>query len=162
VPGGEEAFAVIRDAMKDKDRVALARIVFANREHVMAIEPWGKGLLATTLRYDYEVRDEREAFKGIPSPRVAKEMVELASHILDKKSGHFDPAKFKDEYELALRKLVKRKAAGKTIERPEPAEDRSNVIDLMAALRESVGRGAHKGSAGRKKGKGRAGRRKAG
>ena len=63
---GEEAFAVIRDAMKDKGRVALARIVFANREHIMAIEPWGKGLLGTTLRYDYEVRDEREAFKGIP------------------------------------------------------------------------------------------------
>jgi DNA end-binding protein Ku len=96
---GEEAFAVIRDAMKDKGRVALARIVFANREHIMAIEPWGKGLLGTTLRYDYEVRDERDAFKGIPSPRVPKEMVQLAAHILDMKSGHFDPAKFKDEYE---------------------------------------------------------------
>ena len=95
-------------------------------------------------------------------PRVPKEMVELASHILDKKSGHFDPAKFKDEYELALRKLVKRKAAGKTIERPEPAEDRSNVIDLMAALRESVGRKAPKGPARKKKAKGQAGRRKAG
>jgi DNA end-binding protein Ku len=141
---GEEAFAVIRDAMKDKGRVALARIVFANREHIMAIEPWGKGLLGTTLRYDYEVRDEKEAFKGIPSPRVPKEMVELASHILDKKAGHFDPAKFKDEYELALRKLVKRKASGKTIERTEPVEDRSNVIDLMAALQQSLGRGKSK------------------
>jgi DNA end-binding protein Ku len=141
---GEEAFAVIRDAMKDKGRVALARIVFANREHIMAIEPWGRGLLGTTLRYDYEVRDEKEAFKGIPSPRVPKEMVELASHILDKKAGHFDPAKFKDEYELALRKLVKRKAAGKTIERAEPEEDRSNVIDLMAALQQSLGRGKGK------------------
>jgi DNA end-binding protein Ku len=68
-------------------------------------------------------------------------MVELASHLLDKKAGHFDPAKFKDEYELALRKLVKRKASGKTIERTEPAEDRSNVIDLMAALQQSLGRG---------------------
>ena len=138
---GEEAFAVIRDAMKDKGRVALARIVFANREHIMAIEPWGKGLLGTTLRYDYEVRDEKEVFKGMPSPRVPQEMVQLASHILDKKAGHFDPAKFKDEYELALRKLVKRKAAGKTIDRTEPAEDRSNVIDLMAALQQSLGRG---------------------
>jgi len=137
----EEAFAVIRDAMKDKGCVALARIVFANREHIMAIEPWGKGLLGTTLRYDYEGRDERDVFKGIPSPRVPKEMVQLASHILNKKAGHFDPAKFKDEYELALRKLVKRKAAGKTIERTEPAEDRSNVIDLMAALQQSLGRG---------------------
>ena len=77
----------------------------------------------------------------IASPRVPKEMVQLASHTLDKKAGHFDPAKFKDEYELALRKLVKRKAAGKTIERTEPAEDRSNVIDLMAALQQSLGRG---------------------
>ena len=67
---GEEAFAVIRDAMKDKGRVALARIVFANREHILAIEPWGKGMLGTTLRYDYEVRDEKEFFTGIPSPRV--------------------------------------------------------------------------------------------
>src|SRR5436190_1021564 len=135
---GEEAFTVIRDGMMDKGRVALARIVFANREHMMAIEPWGKGLLGTTLRYEYEVRDEKKVFKGIPSPRVPKEMVQLASHILDKKAGHFDPAKFKDEYELALRKLVKRKAAGKTIERTEPAEDRSNVIDLMAALQQSL------------------------
>jgi DNA end-binding protein Ku len=153
---GEEAFAVIRDAMKDKGRVALARIVFANREHIMAIEPWGKGLLGTTLRYDYEVRDEREVFKGIQSPRVPKEMVQLAAHILDKKAGHFDPAKFKDEYELALRKLVKRKAAGKTIERSEPSEDRSNVIDLMAALQQSL-----KGSMPAKAGKSAAKRKKA-
>ncbi len=142
-------------------QTALARIVFANREHIMAIEPWGKGLLGTTLRYDYEVRDERDAFKGIPSPRVPKEMVQLAAHILDKKSGHFDPAKFKDEYELALRKLVKRKAAGKTIERAEPTEDRSNVIDLMVALRESVRRGGQKAPVKKKKGKSQGGRRKA-
>jgi Ku protein len=135
---GEDAFAVIRDAMKDKGRVALARIVFANREHILAVEPWGKGLLGTTLRYDYEVRDESEFFKGIASPRVAKEMVDLAGHILDSKAGRFDAAKFKDEYELALRKLVKRKAAGKTIEPPEEREDRGNVIDLMEALRQSV------------------------
>jgi len=135
---GEEAFSVIRDAMKDKGRVALAGIIFANRQHILAIEPWGKGMLATTLRYDYEVRDEKEFFRGIGSHGVAKEMVSLASHILDTKAGHFDPAKFKDEYELALRKLVKRKAAGKTIEPPEEKEDRSNVIDLMEALRQSV------------------------
>ena len=69
---GEEAFAVIRDAMKDKGRVALARIVFANREHILAIEPWGKGLLGTSLRYDYEVRDEASFFKGIPQPARIK------------------------------------------------------------------------------------------
>lgn len=135
---GAEAFAVIRDAMKDKGRVALAGIVFANRQHILAIEPWGKGLLGTTLRYDYEVRDEKEFFKDIASHRVPKEMVSLASHILDTKAGHFDPGKFKDEFELALRKLVKRKAAGKTIEAPVEKEDHSNVIDLMQALRQSV------------------------
>ena len=160
---GEEAFAVIRDAMKDKGRVALARIVFANREHIMAIEPWGKGMLGTTLRYDYEVRDEARSRSRASRPRACpRRWCELASHILDKKAGHFDPAKFKDEYELALRKLVKRKAAGKTIERPEPAEDRSNVIDLMAALQQSVGRKAPKGPARKKKAKRQAGRRKAG
>ncbi len=135
---GEEAYAVIRDAMKDKGRVALAGIVFANRQHILAIEPWGKGMLGTTLRFDYEVREEKEFFKGIGNHRVPKEMVSLAAHILDTKAGHFDPAKFKDEYELALRKLVKRKAAGKTIEPPEEREERSNVIDLMEALRQSV------------------------
>jgi DNA end-binding protein Ku len=155
---GEEAFAVIRDAMKDKGRVALARIVFANREHILAIEPWGKGLLGTTLRYDYEVRDESPFFKGIPSPRVAKDMVELAGDILDRKAGHFDAGKFKDEYELALRKLVKRKAAGHTIERPEAPERPSNVINLMDALRESLGkkngtaRSGHKKAASTKNG----------
>lgn len=137
---GEEAFAVIRDAMKDKGRVALARIVIANREHIMAIEPWDKGILGTTLRYNDEVRDDKDAFKGISAPKIDKEMVELASHILDKMAGHFDPGKFKDEYELALRKLVQRKAAGHKIERPERPQDKSNVIDLMAALRQSVGK----------------------
>jgi DNA end-binding protein Ku len=135
---GEEAFAVIRDAMKDKGRVALASIVLTNREHIIAIEPFGKGMLGTTLRYDYEVRDEKELFRGVPSPKIPREMVSLASHILDTKSGHFDPSQFKDEFELELRKLVKRKASGKTIEAPEEQEKPSNVIDLMEALRRSV------------------------
>jgi DNA end-binding protein Ku len=124
--------------MKDKGRVALARIVFANREHILAVEPWGKGMLGTTLRYDYEVLDENDVFTGIPSPPIPKEMIDLASHILDTKAGRFDALQFKDEYELALRKLVKRKAAGKTIEPPAERPDRGNVIDLMAALRQSV------------------------
>ena len=137
---GEEAFAVIRDAMKDKGRVALARIVFAEREHILAIEAWGKGMLGTTLRYDYEVRDEKEFFRSLGSPRITKDMVDLAGHILDKKAGRFDASQFKDEYELALRKLVKRKAAGKAIEPPAEREDRGKVIDLMEALRQSVKR----------------------
>src|SRR6476660_1582778 len=140
---GEDAFAVIRDAMKDKGRVALAKIVLTNREHIMAIEPMGKILLGTILRYDYEVRDEKELSRSVPTPRISKEMLSLASHILDTKAGHFDPSEFKDEFENELKKLVKRKAAGKTIEAPEREERPSNVVDLMEALRQSVsGRGA--------------------
>lgn len=140
---GVDAFAVIRDAMKDQDRVALGRVVLTNREHVVAIEPSGKGLIATTLRFPYEVRDEDDYFGGIKTPRVSKDMVELAVHILDSKAAHFDPNKFKDEYETALKALVKRKAAGKTIEAPKPAERSENVGDLMDALRQSL-----KGKAG--------------
>jgi Ku protein len=139
---GEEAFAVIRDAMKDKGRVALAKIVLTNREHIVAIEPMGKILLGTILRYDYEVRVEKELSRSVPSPRISKEMLSLASHILDTKAGHFDPTQFKDEFENELKKLVKRKAAGKTIEAPEREERPSNVVNLMEALRQSVsGRG---------------------
>lgn len=137
-----EAFAVIRDAMKDKGKVALARIVFASRQHIVAIEAWGKGMLATTLRYDYEVRDDKKFFKDIPSPRIQKDMVELAGHILERKSGHFDAARFKDEYELALRKLVRKKASGKTIERKGSESKPSNVINLMDALKDSLGKRA--------------------
>jgi Ku protein len=133
-----EAFAVIRDAMKDKDRVALARIVLSNREHVIGIEPLGKGLLGTTLRYPYELRDEDDYFDDIKSPKITKDMVELASHILDSKAEHFDPSKFKDEYETALKALVKRKAAGKPVKAVEREERPDNVINLMDALRQSL------------------------
>lgn len=135
---GIDAFAVIRDAMKDQDRVALARIVLTNREHVMAIEPLGKGLLGTTLRYPYELRDEGEYFDDIKNPRISKDMIELAGHILDSKAAHFDPSKFKDEYEDALKALVRRKAAGKPVKVAEREEKPSNVINLMDALKQSL------------------------
>ncbi len=135
---GADAFAVIRDAMKDEKRVALARIVLSNRERIIAIEPLGKGFLATTLRYEYEVRDEDEFFSDIKTPKVSKDMVELASHILETKAAHFEPKKFEDEYENALKALVKRKASGKTIKVAEKPEKADNVIDLMAALKQSL------------------------
>jgi DNA end-binding protein Ku len=137
---GADAFAVIRDAMKDKDRVALAKIVIAHREHVIALEPLGKGMLGTTLRYDYEVRDEKDYLKDVSNPRVSHDMVKLAEHILETKETKFDPRKFKDEYEKALKKLLRKKARGGTIEEPEPEERADNVIDLMEALRNSLGR----------------------
>jgi len=141
VPDGKaalDAFAVIRDAMKDKDRVALARIVLTNREHVIAVEPLGKGLLGTTLRYAYELRDEEDYFDGIKSPKISKDMIELASHILDTKAAHFDPTKFKDEYENALKALVRRKASGKPIKVTEREEKPDNVVNLMDALKASL------------------------
>jgi DNA end-binding protein Ku len=147
---GIDAFAVIRDAMKDKDRVALARIVLTNREHIIAIEPLGKGLLGTTLRFPYELRDEEEYFDRIKSPKISKDMVELASHILDSKAAHFDPSKFKDEYETALKSLVKRKAAGKPVKVTEREEKPSNVISLMDALQQSL-KGKGKGKAAAKR-----------
>jgi Ku protein len=141
VPDGKagiDAFAVIRDAMKDQDRVALARIVLTNREHVIAIEPLGKGLLGTTLRYPYELRDESDYFDGIKSPKISRDMIELASHILDTKAAHFDPSKFKDEYENALKALVRRKASGKPIKVSEREEKPDNVVNLMDALKASL------------------------
>jgi DNA end-binding protein Ku len=150
---GVDAFAVIRDAMKDQGRVALARIVLTNREHVLAIEPYEKGLLGTTLRYPYELRDAEEYFDGIKSPKITKDMIELASHILDSKAAHFDPSKFKDEYEDALKKLVKRKAAGKPIGAAEPEKRPGNVVSLMDALKQSVQGKSSGGRAGKSHGR---------
>src|SRR3979411_853135 len=135
---GVDAFAVIRDAMKDQESVPLARIVLTNREHIIAIEPLGKGLLGTTLRYPYELRDEGDYFDDIKSPKISKDMIELASHILDTKAAHFDPSKFKDEYENALKTLVRRKAAGKPVKAAEREERPDNVISLMDALQQSL------------------------
>lgn len=161
---GADAFAVIRDAMKRKDRVALARVVLSHREHVVALKPLGKGLLATTLRYPYELRDEADYFADIPSPKVSHDMIELATHILDTKTARFDPSKFKDRYETALKALVRRKAAGKTIE-AEPERPRGeNVIDLMDALRRSLGAdkaAAHGGRTAARRGRAKAPRKRA-
>jgi DNA end-binding protein Ku len=91
---GREAFAVIREAMRGKDMVALGRIVLAKRERVIALQPWENGLLGTTLRYAYEVRSASEYFDEIPTTKVPKDMLELAEHILESKAGDFDPSSF--------------------------------------------------------------------
>jgi len=140
---GQQAYAVIRESIRKEGMVALGRVILTTREHVIAIEPHGKGLLGVTLRYPYEIRREADYFGDLPDERVPKEMLDLAEHIVATKSGHFRPEKFEDHYEHALRELIKRKQRGekiaKTRERPT-----ANVIDLMAALRRSaaVGRGA--------------------
>jgi DNA end-binding protein Ku len=135
---GQEAFAVIRDAMKGKGMVALGRVVMSKRERVIALEPLGKGLLGTTLHYPYEVRSDQEMFDDIPDIKVPGEMLELATHILETKAAEFDPSEFKDHYEEALVELIRKKQAKIPIApREQPAAPR-NVINLMDALRRSI------------------------
>jgi DNA end-binding protein Ku len=136
---GQEAFAVIRDAIREKGMVALGRVVVSRREYVVMLEAFDKGLLATTLRYAYEVRDQAAYFEDIPDLKLPAEMRQLATHILNTKAGHFDPAKFTDHYETALVELLRAKQAGRIVEAPkdEPAPQR--VINLMDALRASIG-----------------------
>ena len=132
-----EAFAVIREAMKKKDMVGLGRVVMHRRERLLMLQSRGKGIVATALRYKNEVRDEDDYFDDIPNVKVPPDMIKLAEHILEQKKGHFDPEKFEDRYEDALRALIKAKRAGK--EPPtSPAPKPSNVINLMDALRRSV------------------------
>jgi DNA end-binding protein Ku len=88
---GQQAFAVIREAIKEKGMVAIARVVFTSREHVIALEPRGKGMMGITIRYPYEVRDEKDYFDDIPNEKVTKDMLELAAHIVKTKQGHFQP-----------------------------------------------------------------------
>jgi DNA end-binding protein Ku len=140
VPDGEvgaQAFAVIREAIKKEGMVALGKVVFTNREHVISLEPRGKGMIGITLRYPYEVRDEKEYFDDIPDETVPKDMLDLATHIVHSKAGHFDPDKFEDKYESALKDIIKRKQHGEKIERPKETEP-GKVIDLMEALRRSA------------------------
>jgi DNA end-binding protein Ku len=134
---GAQAFAVIRDAIEEEGMMALGRVVFTSREHVIALEARGKGIMGITVRYPYEVRDEKDYFGDIPSERVSKDMLDLAKHIIKTKTGHFMPDKFEDRYEDALKDLLRKKDKGETIEAPrEPRSD--NVINLMDALRQSV------------------------
>ena len=134
---GAEAFVTIRETIAATEKVAIGRIVLSTREHMIALEPRGKGLMGTLLRYPYEVRDEREYFDDIPDIKIDKEMIDLAKHIVQSKAGHFEPEKFEDQYEKAVRELIKRKAAGQEI-KPARREEPSNVINLMDALRQSL------------------------
>ena len=134
---GQQAFAVIREAIRKEGMVALGRVVFTSREHVIALEARGKGLLGITLRYPYEIRKEDQYFDEIEDEKIPKDMLELASHIVETKSGHFNPDKFEDHYEEALKDLLKKKEAGEKIERPKERAP-SNVVSLMDALRQSV------------------------
>src|SRR6201989_2334401 len=135
---GHDAFAVIRETIRAMDKVAIGRVVLTNREHIIALEPLDKGLMGTLLRYPYEVRDPAEYFDEIDNVKVTKDMLDLARHIVEQKAGNFAPDKFEDHYETALVDLINQKRAGKTI-RPKKRPKGENVVDLMEALRRSVG-----------------------
>lgn len=133
----EEAFAVMREGMRKKKVVALARAVLFRRVRTLLIRPRGCGLLANTLNFDYEVRAADEAFDTVPKMKIKGEMLDLAKHIIDTKSGTFDPSAFDDRYDAVLAELVKAKAEGREIEKPKRKRE-GKVIDLMEALRESA------------------------
>ena len=135
---GHDAFAVIRETIRDMDMVAIGRVVLTSREHIIALEPLENGLMGTLLRYPYEVRSEQEFFDEIQDVKVTKDMLDLAKHIVNQKSSHFEPEKFEDQYETALIDLINQKRAGKPI-KPKARPTGSNVVDLMEALRQSVG-----------------------
>jgi DNA end-binding protein Ku len=133
----QEAFAVIREAMRKEELAGLAKVVIYRRERLLLLQPRGKGLLATALRYKDEVRDEKDYFDDVENVKVSADMLKLAAHILDTKKGKFDPKKFEDRYETALKELIKAKKAGKeppTVAEPKP----SNVVNLMDALKRSA------------------------
>jgi DNA end-binding protein Ku len=135
---GHDAFAVIRETIREMDKVAIGRVVLTNREHIIALEPLDKGLMGTLLRYPYEVRDPAEYFDEIQDVKVTKDMLDLARHIVEQKAGRFEPDKFEDQYETALVDLINQKRAGKPITaKARPSGE--NVVDLMEALRKSVG-----------------------
>jgi DNA end-binding protein Ku len=146
---GQEAFAVIRDAMKGKGVVALGRIVLNKRERVMALEPFGKGLLGTTLHYAYEVRDASDYFDDISDVKISGEMLKLAEHILASKSGEFDPKQFEDQYETALVEMLRQKQAGFKPPKGKEKPAEPNVVNLMDALRQSIAAGRRTPAAGK-------------
>ena len=148
---GQEAFAVIREAMRGKDMVALGRVVLAKRERVIMIEPFEKGLVGTTLRYPYEVRDAKDYFDEIPDIKVAPDMLKLAEHILETKESDFDPSEFVDHYEEAVVDMLKKKQAGIPAPREQAAPRPQNVVNLMDALRRSVQQEQRPSSAAPKK-----------
>jgi Ku protein, prokaryotic len=160
---GHDAFAVIRETIRTMDKVAIARVVLTNREHIIALEARGKGLVGMLLRYPYEIRDENEYFDDIQDVKVTKEMLDLAKHIVETKSGDFEPEKFEDRYENALLELLNNKRKGEPLRTAAKPRDTGNVVNLMDALRKSLSdvgkRGASQPAKGRKPKKAASGQR---
>lgn len=144
VPDGDlavEAFAVIREAMAQSDKIALGRVVMHTRERLVALEPRDKGILVYTLRTDDEVRKPQDYFAGIKDVKVDAGMVAIAEKIIEQKEGAFDTTQFRDRYEDALKALIKEKEKGEVVTAPDAPKE-AEVVDLMEALRRSLGRDA--------------------
>jgi DNA end-binding protein Ku len=151
---GHDAYAVIRETIRNMNMVAIGRVVLTSREHIIGLEPLGKGLMGMLLRYPYEVRDEKEYFDGIQDVKVTKDMLDLARHIVNQRASTFEPEKFEDHYEAALTELINAKRQGKSIG-PKPRPRGENVVDLMDALKKSLANEtAPKGKKPRKAGAG--------
>jgi DNA end-binding protein Ku len=137
-----EAYTVIRQAMAEMGRVALGRVVMHTRERLLALEPMSTGLLTYTLRMRDEVVNLEKALESVPDTKPDKEMIEIAKRIIEQREGRFSPAEFKDRYEESLRELIQIKQKGKEPEPVAPPPDTTNVIDLMDALKKSLGKKA--------------------
>jgi DNA end-binding protein Ku len=135
---GQEAFAVIRDAMKKKKMVGIGRVVMARRERVMMLQPFGKGIIGTTLHYPYEIRSDEAVFEEIPEMKLPDQMIGLAEDIIDKMTGTFEPDKFEDRYENAMIELIRSKQAGLPAPTEKAPARPANVVNLMDALRRSI------------------------
>jgi DNA end-binding protein Ku len=135
---GHDAFAVIRETIRSMNKVAIGRVVLTNREHIIALEPLDNGLMGTLLRYPYEVRSEKEYFDDIQDVKITKDMLDLAKHIVEQKSGSFEPEQFDDRYESALIDLINQKRNGLKIPARAAPKTGGNVINLMDALKRSL------------------------
>jgi DNA end-binding protein Ku len=135
---GQEAFAVIRDAIRGKEVVGMGRVVLARRERPFIVQAMGDGMLGFTLRYAHEVRSAAEYFAGIPKIELPDEMLEVAERIIEMKAGEFDPAFLEDRYRTVLVEKLREKQAELPVRPDVPIPSRQNVIDLMAALKRSL------------------------
>jgi DNA end-binding protein Ku len=145
---GSDVYVVLREAIAKTKRTALSRVVLSQRERMIAISPSGQGLVARTLHEMQDVRQADEVFAAVPRDKPAAEMVDLAVQLIERQSGKFNPAVMQDRYEARLRELIDAKLRGKGLQPGTEADgtDRSNVIDLMSALKQSLRRDAVAGS----------------
>jgi DNA end-binding protein Ku len=139
-PAADETFRVVHAALEQRKKAGIGRVVLGNRERIVVVETRGEGMLLTTLRTADEVRADRDYFAEISAMQPDPDMIELATEIITRREGKFDPARFEDRRQAGLNKLVEAKIAGAAPVTPESSEKRpsATVVDLMAALKRSL------------------------